>query len=136
MLRTALATLALVALPVAAGAEGLSVELNKLETGEGGVCRAFFLIRNGTDRTFEEAELSLAVLDGDGVIDQLLTLDLAPLPVGRTVLKLFEVPGIDCADISELLVHDVPACRAANAEPEDCFAILSLSSRAGPTLSM
>ena len=71
----------------------------------------------------------LAVLDGGGVIDQLLSVDAAPLPVARTTLKLFEIPGIGCADISEVLLHDMPQCRPENADPLDCFTIMDLVSR-------
>jgi hypothetical protein len=111
----------------------LVVELNKLEEGEG-ACRAFFLFRNETGRSFEGFELSLALLDTSGVIDQLLTVDAAPLPVARTTLKLFEFPDIACADISELLLHEVGACRPQNADEMDCFAFMELDSKADAAL--
>ena len=116
---------------VGAGSGGgaLTVELNKFEAGEGGGCRAYFLFRNATGLAFEDLELSLAVIDADGVIDRLLTIDAAPVPAGRTTLKLFEIPGIACDGISEVLLHEVPACRPQNAEPVDCFDRLDLVSR-------
>lgn len=112
----------------------LVVELNKLEEGEGGACRAFFLFRNQTGRAFEGFELSLAILDREGVIDQLLTVDAAPLPVARTTLKLFEFPGVACGAISELLLHDVGACRPQNGPEMDCFAFMELTSKADAAL--
>ncbi len=112
----------------------LTVELNKLEVGEGGTCRAFFLFRNDLGRTLEAFELSLAILDRQGIIDQLLTVDAAPLPLERTTLKLFEFPGIACDGISEILLHDIAACRPQNGEDMDCFAVLSLQSRAAAAL--
>jgi len=96
--------------------------------------RAFFLFRNETGRSFEGFELSLALLDTSGVIDQLLTVDAAPLPVARTTLKLFEFPDIACADISELLLHEVGACRPQNADEMDCFAFMELDSKADAAL--
>lgn len=130
-----LAILAPLLAPGAFAADGkLAVELNKLEEAEGSVCRAYFLFRNGTGKTFEAFEMSLAVLDRQGVIDQLLTIDAAPIPVGRTTLKLFEVPGIACGEISVFLLHDVPACRPQNEEATDCFPLLTLSSRAAAGL--
>lgn len=114
---------------------GLTVELNKIEpTEEGGGCRAYFLFRNGTGNAFDGFEMSLAILDGDGVIDSLLSIDAAPLPVARTTLKLFEIPGIACGDISEILLHDITSCRPQNAEETDCFPILTLDSKAPPAL--
>ncbi|MEO1679939.1 MAG: hypothetical protein AAFU80_17480 [Pseudomonadota bacterium] len=112
----------------------LVVELNKLEEGDGGACRAFFLFRNETGRAFEGFEVSLAILDRSGVIDQLLTVDAAPLPPARTTLKLFEFPQVACADISELLLHEVGACRPQNGDELDCFAFMTLDSRADVAL--
>ena len=107
----------------------ITVELNKLEPSESGACRAFFLFRNGTNATFEGFELSIAVLDTDGVIDRLLTIDAAPLPVQRTTLKLFEIPKISCDRLSELIVHEIPSCKAENTNPMDCYALTDWVSR-------
>ncbi len=120
--------------PAMAQGGTLTVELNKLEAGEGGSCRAFFLFRNDLGRTLEAFEMSLAILDGQGVIDQLLTMDAAPLPLERTTLKLFEFPGIACDGISEILLHDITACRPQNGEEMDCFAVLDLQSKAAAPL--
>jgi hypothetical protein len=120
--------------PAAAQDGRLVVELNKLEEGEAGGCQAFFLFRNGTDLTLEAFEMSLAVLDRDGVIDRLLTIDAAPLPAARTTLKLFEIPDLGCGDISEILLHEIAACRPQNAEAIDCFTVVDLASRAGAAL--
>lgn len=108
----------------------LLVELNKFEENEAGGCRAFFLFRNRSGMTLEGFEMSLAVLDQNGTIDRLLTIDAAPLPLARTTLKLFEIPQTACAQISELLLYDVPSCRPQNADPIDCFEIMDLASRA------
>jgi hypothetical protein len=112
----------------------LIVELNKLEEGEGGGCRAYFLFRNQTGATLEGFEMSLAILDTAGVIDRLLTIDAAPLPAARTTLKLFEIPQTGCAAISEMLVHEIGSCRPQNADEMDCFGITDLVSRAPAAL--
>jgi hypothetical protein len=112
----------------------LVVELNKLEEGEGDACRAFFLFRNRTGRSLEGFEMSLAILDTAGVIDQLLTVDAAPLPVDRTTLKLFEFPDVACGAISQLLLHDIGACRLQNGPEMDCFAFTELDSKADAAL--
>jgi hypothetical protein len=112
----------------------LSVELNKLEPGAGGGCQAYFLFRNETGKSFEAFEMSLAVLDGKGVIDRLLSIDAAPLPVARTTLKLFAIPEMACDNISEILLHDMAACRPQNEGEMDCFPILALDSKASAAL--
>ncbi|MEW9921706.1 hypothetical protein AB2B41_19025 [Marimonas sp. MJW-29] len=129
------ACLAMLPLGVAAqGAGGLTVELNKTEASDSGGCSAFFLFRNETDNSFEGFEMSLAILDSGGVIDRLLSIDAAPLPVSRTTLKLFEIPEIACENISEILLHDLTSCRPQNGEEMDCFPILTLRSKASAAL--
>lgn len=126
----------LMALPRNAMAETgpLLVELNKTEEIDGGGCRAFFLFRNQTGKSFAGFEMSLAILDAGGVIDRLLSVDAAPLPVQRTTLKLFEIPDIACSNISEILLHDITSCQPQNEEQMDCFPILNLESRAAAQL--
>ncbi len=106
----------------------LNVELNKFEDVENG-CQAYFLFRNTTGQNFEGFEMSLAILDTNGVIDRLLTIDAAPLPINRTMLKLFAVPDLQCSSIGAILLHDVGVCKPQNGENMDCFPILSLNSR-------
>lgn len=122
--------------PVVATAQtgGLTVELNKVEPSESGGCSAFFLFRNETDNSFDGFEMSLAILDTQGVIDRLLSIDAAPLPLSRTTLKLFEIPEIACENISEILLHDLTSCRPQNGDEMDCFPILTLRSRAPAAL--
>ncbi|TDL85506.1 hypothetical protein [Meridianimarinicoccus aquatilis] len=112
----------------------LTVELNKFEDSDGTGCRAFFLFRNQTGMALEGFEVSLAILDQDGVIDRLLTIDAAPLPASRTTLKLFEIPETGCGDISEILLHDVTSCKPQNEDETDCFALMDLVSRAPAAL--
>jgi hypothetical protein len=107
----------------------LTVELNKFENADNGTCKAFFLFRNETGKSFAGFEVSLAILDQTGIIDQLLSIDAAPLPSARTTLKLFEIPDIRCDSISEILLHDVATCQPQNEDPIDCFPLLDLVSR-------
>ena len=127
--------LSLLAIGPAHAADGkLTIELNKFEAASDGGCQAFFLFRNQTGMTFEGFEMSLAVLNTDGVIDRLLSIDAAPLPSARTTLKLFEIPSIACPDISEILLHEMPSCKPQNGEEMDCFPILELDSKASAAL--
>ncbi|MEE8273045.1 MAG: hypothetical protein V3R98_15150 [Alphaproteobacteria bacterium] len=111
----------------------LVVELNKLESIENG-CRTFFLFRNQTAMTFQAFEMSLAVFDQQGVIDRLLTVEASPLPAGRTTLKLFEIPDMQCDGVGEILLHEIAKCEPDRGEAVDCFAIIDLQSRAAATL--
>lgn len=124
-----LALIALSAGPAMAQSGKLTVELNKFEIGEDDSCRAFFLFRNDTANSFEGFEMSLAVLDQSGIIDQLLTIDAAPLPTARTTLKLFEIPKTGCNNISEILLHEIATCLPQNGENIDCFPLIQLVSK-------
>ena len=80
-----MSALALLAAPTAMAQDAtgpVGVELNKFEEIEGGGCRLFFLFRNRSGLSFEGFEMSLAILDANAVIDRLLSIDAAPLPVG------------------------------------------------------
>ncbi len=112
----------------------LTIEINKFEEIDGGGCRAFFLFQNATGKSFEGFEMSLAIFNKDGVIDRLLSIDASPLPVARTTLKLFEIPQISCANISEVLLHDVPVCKPQNEANTDCYPMLDLKSRTSAPL--
>ncbi|WP_343079631.1 hypothetical protein [Ostreiculturibacter nitratireducens] len=127
-------TLHLAAAPASAESGKLTVELNKFEDAESGSCRAFFLFRNDSGKAFEGFEMSLAILDSNGVIDRLLNIDAAPLPVERTTLKLFEIPEVACGDISEVLLHAIEICKPQNEEETDCFPMVSLESRTSAAL--
>ncbi len=111
----------------------LVIELNKFETIENG-CRTFFLFRNKTGLIFQGFEMSLAILDRQGVIDRLLTVEAAPLPAGRTTLKLFEIPETQCDDIGEILLHEITRCETDRDEPLDCFTVIDLLSRTAAPL--
>lgn len=127
------AGLALGGAAAAQEAAPLSVELNKLETIDSG-CRSYFLFRNGAGRAFSAFELSLAILDTGGVIDRLLTIDAAPLPTGRTTLKIFEIPETPCEQVGQILLHDIPACAAADGAEANCFEMIGLNSLAAAPL--
>jgi hypothetical protein len=118
--------------PVAGGK--LAVELNKFEEIAGGGCRAYFLFRNDTGASFEGFQMSLAIFTKDGIIDRLLSIDASPLPVARTTLKLFEIPQIACADIGQVLLHDLPVCKPQNGTQTDCFPLIELKSRTSAPL--
>ena len=122
------------ALPAFAQTQMLTVELNKFEPSETGGCRAFFLFRNQSGKAFEGFEMSLAILNANGIIDRLLNIDAAPLPVARTTLKLFEIADIACDDISEILLHAIDTCKPQNEDNTDCFPMVDLVSRTSAEL--
>lgn len=112
----------------------LTVELNKFEDNDSGGCRAFFLFRNDSGKSFEGFEMSLAIFDQQSVIDRLLSINAAPLPIARTTLKLFEIPEIVCGEITEILLHDLTSCKPQNEDEMECFEIINLQSKTSAAL--
>lgn len=130
---TAIVILAVWSNHASAQTDRLIVELNKFEAIDNG-CRTFFLFRNQTVNTFQGFEMSLAILNEEGIIDRLLTVDAAPLPAERTTLKLFEIPETSCDGVGEILLHEISKCEPDRGEPIDCFDIVDLRSRAAAPL--
>jgi hypothetical protein len=120
--------------PAPAAAEpGLAIELNKAEDG-GGACVASLVIRNALGQSLDRFAMDLYVFDSDGVIARQVLLDLAPLkgaPGGaKTTVARFNLIATPCAEVSRILVNDIPSCRGeASGETLDCLAGLAVSSR-------
>ena len=135
----------------ARAADTLPVELNKLEPipqAAGGTasgvpasgCRAYIVARNPDAQPLEQLRLDLVLFGTDGVIARRLAVDLGPLGAEKTAVRLFDLPGLGCADIGRVLVNDVLACRTGGATPADqdkaaCLDRLTLTSRAAAPLA-
>ncbi len=115
--------------PAVAAELGLNIEFNKAEDS-GGACVASFVVRNDMGQSLDRFSMDLYVFDGDGVIARQVLLDLAPLRGNKTTVARFNLIARPCAEVSRILVNDIPSCRgAASGETLDCLAALSVSSR-------
>ena len=117
----------------AAGERGLAVELNKIEDLDGG-CTGTLLFQNNLGATLDRFNLDLFLFDASGVIMRRITIDMAPLRNGKTSVGLFRLIDGSCADLSRILVNDIPSCRAEDGSEVDCLAGLSVSSRSAVEL--
>ena len=123
------------ALPaIAADANNLGVELNKLETYDKG-CRAYVVINNAGDTVYQAVKLDLVLFQPDGVIARRFAVDLAPLKAAKKSVKLFDIEGLACDKISSVLVNDVMECKAEAGPVTDCLAKMTLTSVAGAPLT-
>jgi len=107
----------------------ISLELNKLETTDGG-CRAYMVLRNPTDVRYEKFNLELLIFDVDGVISKRLAVPFEPLRANKTSVSLFDMSGLDCAKVGELLLNDFFDCETAEGGVPGCLDKVTLSSRA------
>lgn len=121
--------LGLTAAPAAAQGEEkapLAIDLNKLES-RSEACRAYLVLRNASAQAFDSLKLDLVMFDGDGVVARHLAVQAAPLPPGKTSLKVFDIADHACAGIGTILLNDVLACAPAAAD--DCLDLIAASAR-------
>jgi hypothetical protein len=123
------AALLLLSLGAAAAEEGnIAIELNKLEAHDKD-CRAYFVIDNKNDKTYEVLKLDLVLFRPDGVIGQRFAVELAPLKAKKRTVKLFDVSGTTCDEVGSFLINDVMECKADTGDVADCLQDISVSSR-------
>lgn len=114
----------------AAAESPVALEINRVEDVAAG-CRVYFVTANGLDAPLDPFTLDIVAFDRDGVVATRLAVDLAPVPAGKTMVRLFDVAGPACDGLSALLLNDVVACAAGGLEGRACLDAIAVSSR-GP----
>lgn len=107
----------------------VSVELNRLEPQQG-ACQAYLVIGNDTAIGFESLALDLVMFDPQGVVSRRLAVELAPLPAGKTSVRVFSLAETSCEAIGRVLLNAIVSCRDASGERKDCLDLVDTSSRA------
>lgn len=130
----AAAFLSCAVIPAAQAQNGsVQVELNKLEP-QTNACRAYLVLQNGTESTFDSLRLDLVAFDSDGIVAKRLAVEAAPLPPSKTSLKLFDMSELSCDGIGHLLLNSVLACGDQTGTREDCLDIIDVSAKPGLSL--
>jgi hypothetical protein len=123
------AAVLLFGLGTATAEEGsIAIELNKLEAHDKD-CRAYFVIDNKNDKSYDALKLDLVLFRPDGVIGQRFAVELGPLKAKKRTVKLFDVSDTACNDVGSFLINDVMECKAASGDVADCLQDISVSSR-------
>lgn len=125
------ATLTLLLVGSAVGASGgsIGVELNKLQPSKGD-CHAYLVLENKSAGAFKSLKLDVVIFGTDGIVEKRLAVQTAPLPPGKTSLKVFDIGGLPCERIGRLLLNDVLDCTDGTGKRDDCLAMLSATARA------
>lgn len=117
-----------------AAAEEIALELNKMVQRDD-ACRLTFLIRNdGADR-FQTFKTELVLFGDDGIIDRRFTGDMAPLRPAKASVVSFDMAGLKCQNVSQVLLNDVVACEGSGGQRDDCVEKIGVTSRAGVPLT-
>lgn len=134
----ATAALASLVLAVASGpvaaAQGVAIELNKLEATDKG-CRVYVVVNNAGEAAYQAYKVDLVLFQPDGIIGKRLALDLAPIRAAKRSVKLFDFDGVPCDRIGSVLINDLLDCRTDAGPQADCLAGLTLSSLTNVKLS-
>jgi hypothetical protein len=129
-LPTLLAVLALTTTPaLAQEAEtpSLSIELNAQASSATG-CLLTFMASNGHAEEIESAVFETVLFDKDGQVDRLTLFDFGSLPAGRPRVRQFQVEGLSCDALGQVLINGANSCKAGGADSALC-GTLELNSR-------
>jgi hypothetical protein len=132
------------AAPSAPAAAPITLDLNKLEPlpGSSPGCRAYIVVANPDPKPIPKLTIDVILFNNDGVIARRLALDLAPLAARKTAVRLFDLQGLPCDDIAQVLINDVLTCetgddsgKPAEVQRQACLDRLTPSSRAKAKLT-
>jgi len=112
----------------------IAVELNKLETQQSS-CRAYLVIDNQSETSFDVLKLDLVLFQTDGIIGRRFALDLAPIRAKKRSVKLFDLDGVKCETVGSFLINDIMECKSGGSDESACLDRLALSTRSNVQLS-
>lgn len=108
----------------------LKLQLNKVETA-GEACRVTMVIDNAKGTGLKSYKVDLFAFDTDGVAQKRVAVELGPLSPKKTVVKIFDFPGIACNKVGRVLLNDVLSCDGGDAGREACLERTETDSKAG-----
>jgi hypothetical protein len=130
MVRSALLILALAAPALgqepATAERALALSLNRLDAGAG-ACRLTFVADNAL-APLSGLVLETVIFDRSGRVAALSLFDFGALPEARRRVRQFDVAGLACADLAQVLVNGVAACTGEGVGAGDCAAALTFRS--------
>lgn len=114
--------------PLMAQDKSISIELNDA-TNVDGACRLVFVAVNNSGIVLEKTSYDVVTFDAAGKVGKSLTFQFGRLPVGKTKVVQFDLPGQACETISRLLVNDVSECTVDGKASDICIDTLTTSTR-------
>ena len=122
-LLTAAVVSTIAAAPVAA--QELRIALNALDP-QPEACRLTFVAENDLGSDIGQLVVEAVLFNTAGRVAQFTLFDFAALPPSRQRVRQFDVAGLGCADVAQVLFNGVTTCEGA--EPAACAAALRPSS--------
>jgi len=90
----------------------IAVELNTLEEQQG-ACRVTFVARSDSDSDISALIVETVLFTRAGRVAQLTLFDFGALPAGRTRVRQFDLAGLACADLGQVLFNDIARCEGS-----------------------
>ena len=112
----------------AAKAKGLTVELNALAGSQKG-CLFTFVAANGFAQDVSKVSFEFVIFNHKGTVERLALLDFRDLPAGKSKVRQFDVPGIKCESVKNLLINDAPVCEGEGIAKDVCMKALATGSK-------
>ncbi len=106
----------------------LTLELNTVAEIDDG-CRLSFLAENGLGADLSALTFETVIFTAEGGVDRLTLFDFQDLPQGRPRVRQFDLGGISCANLGDILINGVHSCVGDGLSGAECGDGLSLSSR-------
>lgn len=92
----------------------LSLELNRVDSLEG-ACRLTFLAENGLGMDLQALSLETVLIDAEGRVERLTLFEFGALPDGVPRVRQFDIPGLACGGLGQVLINGVAECSAGAA---------------------
>jgi hypothetical protein len=105
-----------------------ALELNALQASDAG-CRITFLATNNLGGLLNRAAVEMALFGHSGAIDRIVTLDFKNLTEGKTKVLQFELAGLQCTEVSRVLINDIGVCDGEGFDPARCLGALVPTAR-------
>ncbi len=109
--------------------KAISIELNDA-TNADTACRLVFVAINNSGVLLEKTSYDFVTFDTAGKVGRSITFHFGRLPVGKTKVVQFDLPGQACESISRLLVNDIAECTVDGKASDICIDALTTSTRA------
>ena len=109
--------------------KAISIELNDASNADT-ACRLVFVAINNSGVLLEKTSYDFVTFDTAGKVGRSITFHFGRLPVGKTKVVQFDLPGQACKSISRLLVNDIAECTVDGKASDICIDALTTSTRA------
>ena len=106
----------------------LDLELNRVQQISD-ACQFTLVVRNRSPIDFSTVLADLVFFDQDGVISSRRSVDLGRIRPNKTQVLGFALKEVECMNLSQVLLNEVPECQQTTAEQIDCTAITRVSHR-------